>query len=643
MDIPVKIAGVGFNVPEAVVTNDDLTKIIDTSDEWIKTRTGIERRHVLSGNETAVEMGIKAAEKALAKSKIDAEKIDLIIAAASVETHAYPSSACEIQAAIGAMNAACFDITAACSGLIYGMGIARAFIKSGSAKNVLIVATDAISRCLDWTDRTTCVLFGDGAGAMVLTVSDDDQDDILAIELKAEGNLGDFIKMPIPGKNCPLVEPNDEEKMFVKMDGKVEDTDYSSKYYAQQSADKFAEIPAAVDSGLSALSNASNALRTTQITNCITEIPQDIKLELADGVLTLKADSKIYIPNGFEEDGVTKKFDEVIIQGDITTQGSIDNSVSRFVYYDLTYNGLLLILNHSSGAVPPTASGNVVFYNINNNTVRLYTDGSIITADISLPLGVVTSDGVNLAGSINQVFNGFGYIGKTVFALPGIKGLIPNGRNTDGTLNNQEFELDEVLIGTLDPNVPAGETVFVVRKQNSNQMISFFKGLFDARNTSDLASDTPWYNLYYLKDENKLRAGNQVEIEAYVGGWVFCDENYNITSFRPKTTFTAVDYSAGSWIAAQAMPGEKYINLTLGASNTVYTAPANGYFTLAKMANNGQHIYMSNGRISVQSWVSTTGYIQSFLPVQKGDSLNIGYTATGDTAFFRFVYAQGEE
>ncbi len=220
MDIPIKIAGIGFEVPEAVITNDDLTKIIDTSDEWIKTRTGIERRHVLSGNESAVDIGIRAAEKAVKKSKIDVKDIDLIIAAASVEAHAYPSTACEVQAAIGAVNAACFDITAACSGLIYGIGIGRAFIKSQSAKNVLIVATDAISRCLDWTDRTTCVLFGDGAGAMMLTVSDNDQDDILAVDLRAEGHLGHFITMPIAGKNCPLVEPNDEEKMFVKMDGK---------------------------------------------------------------------------------------------------------------------------------------------------------------------------------------------------------------------------------------------------------------------------------------------------------------------------------------------------------------------------------------------------------------------------------------
>ncbi len=220
MSIPIKIAGLGFHVPETVITNEDLTKIIDTSDEWIKTRTGIEKRHVLSGNESAVEMGIKAAEKALAKSKIPADKIDYIIAAASLETHAYPSSACEIQAALGAVNAACFDITAACSGLIYGMGISQAFIKSGMAKNILIVATDAISRCLDWTDRSTCVLFGDGAGAMVLTVSDDEQDDILSVCLKAEGNLGHFITMPTPGKNCPLAKPNEEGKMFVKMEGK---------------------------------------------------------------------------------------------------------------------------------------------------------------------------------------------------------------------------------------------------------------------------------------------------------------------------------------------------------------------------------------------------------------------------------------
>ena len=220
MSIPIKIAGIGFKVPETVITNEDLTKILDTSDEWIKTRTGIEQRHVLSGNESAVEMGIEAGKRALAKSKINAEEIDYIIAAASFGTHIYPSTACEIQRAIGAVNAACFDITAACSGLIYGMGIARGFIKSGMAKNVLIVATDAVSRCVDWTDRASCVLFGDGAGSVMLTVSDDEQDDILSIDLKAEGHLGHYIQMATPGKNCPLVEANDEPDTFVHMDGK---------------------------------------------------------------------------------------------------------------------------------------------------------------------------------------------------------------------------------------------------------------------------------------------------------------------------------------------------------------------------------------------------------------------------------------
>ena len=220
MNIPVKIAGIGFKVPETIITNNDLTKIIDTSDEWIKTRTGIEKRHVLSGNQSAVEIGIEAAKIAINKSKISVENIDYIIAAASLSTHIYPSCACEIQNAISAVNAACFDITAACSGLIYAMKIAKSLINSGEAKNVLLVATEGLSRCLDWTDRSTCVLFGDGAGAMMLTVSDDEQDDIVAVSLKSRGDLGHYIQMPAGGKNCPLVEPNDEQNMFIKMEGK---------------------------------------------------------------------------------------------------------------------------------------------------------------------------------------------------------------------------------------------------------------------------------------------------------------------------------------------------------------------------------------------------------------------------------------
>ena len=163
--IPVMIAGVGYGVPKTVITNDDLTKLVDTSDEWITTRTGIKERRVVSGEENAVTLGIEAAKNALEKAKMDAKDIDMIIAAASVPAHPYPATACEIQAAIGADNAAAFDITAACTGMIYAMNIAKAFISSGIYKNILLVATDANSKYLDWYDRTSCVLFGDGAGA----------------------------------------------------------------------------------------------------------------------------------------------------------------------------------------------------------------------------------------------------------------------------------------------------------------------------------------------------------------------------------------------------------------------------------------------------------------------------------------------
>ena len=220
MNIPIKIAGLGFYVPQTVITNEDLTKILDTSDEWIRTRTGIERRHVLSGNQTVVEMGVIAAKQAIERSKIEAKDIDFIISATCLGTHIYPSCACDIQQALGADNAACFDVTAACSGLIYSMGIAKSFIKSGMAKNILLVATEGLSRCLDWSDRSTCVLFGDGAGAMMLTVSDDEQDDIIEVSLKSQGNIGHYIQMATSGKNCPLVEPNEEQPMFIKMEGK---------------------------------------------------------------------------------------------------------------------------------------------------------------------------------------------------------------------------------------------------------------------------------------------------------------------------------------------------------------------------------------------------------------------------------------
>lgn len=219
--IPLKIAGVGYSVPSTVVTNEDLTKLYDTSDEWIYSRTGIKERRLVSGNESAVDLGIEAAKRAINKSGIKPEDIEIIIVASSAPPQLYPAIGCRIQAALGIPNdVPAFDITAACSGLIYALSIARGYIASGMYKNILLVATDNNSRLLNWEDRTASILFGDGAGAMVVTASDDGVDDIISLDIRANGSIGDLIQLHLAGKNCPLVEPNEEESQFIKMNGK---------------------------------------------------------------------------------------------------------------------------------------------------------------------------------------------------------------------------------------------------------------------------------------------------------------------------------------------------------------------------------------------------------------------------------------
>ncbi len=218
--VPLKIAGVGYCVPETVIKNEDLTKLYDTSDEWIYTRTGIKERRVVSGEENAIDLGYEAAKNALKKANIKPEEIDMIIAASSAPADLYPAMACRIQARLGIKEIPAFDVTAACSGLIYTMEMARAFIGAGIHKKILIVATDNNSRFCDWTDRSVSILFGDGAGAMVLTEAEDGVDDILAIDIKADGSIGEYITLPFTGQNCPLVEPCEQKPSHVKMNGR---------------------------------------------------------------------------------------------------------------------------------------------------------------------------------------------------------------------------------------------------------------------------------------------------------------------------------------------------------------------------------------------------------------------------------------
>ena len=218
--IPLKIAGVGYSVPKTVITNEDLTKLYDTNDEWIYTRTGIKERRVVSGEENAIDLGYEAAVNALAKAKINPEDVDLIIAASSAPPDLYPAMACRIQAKLGIKNIPAFDVTAACSGLIYTLSMARAYISSGTYKTILIVAADNNSRLCDWEDRGVSILFGDGAGSMVVTQSDDGIDDILAIDIRADGSIGEYITFPLTGQNCPLVEPCEVKSPHISMNGK---------------------------------------------------------------------------------------------------------------------------------------------------------------------------------------------------------------------------------------------------------------------------------------------------------------------------------------------------------------------------------------------------------------------------------------
>ena len=199
------IIGIGYAVPNKVVTNNDLTHLYETSDEWIYTRTGIKERRVFSDDDEAFDLLRQAAEQAVKNAGIDVETLDLIVAATSMPVQFMPSTSCMVQHLLGIKkNVPAFDISVACSGFVYGLDIAAAYIKSGTAKNVLLVTIDNCSRYVDWTDRRTSILFGDGIGAAVISAGA--ENDVPVINIKADGHVGDYITMPAAKGNCPFVD-----------------------------------------------------------------------------------------------------------------------------------------------------------------------------------------------------------------------------------------------------------------------------------------------------------------------------------------------------------------------------------------------------------------------------------------------------
>lgn len=419
-------------------------------------------------------------------------------------------------------------------------------------------------------------------------------------------------------EECSTVSPN--ELLDNINDSKLVCTQKAS--IAVDSANFAAEIKEYLNDTKSLLLDNKN------ITNCITELPQNIKLDLADGILTLKAGSIVTIPNGFEDDGVTPKFDYVTIENDKTMPSETTTAAQRMCWVALSAGG------YANGVVQWCFSGNTslmnstapnaysTFYNTEIN--KMYRGNGTVWEEqqFSLPICLATNDSSGQYVSIDQIFNGFGYIGSTVWVDKGIKGLIPNGRNEDGTLNNIEFVTNAVHTQTFT----ASNTVI----DNSYWIISSGElGGFNA-------------NIKYHGDINKVLydVDNTIRLYCEIGR---CSLDKGIiTSFQAKQPFQALDYNDKPEISHWSMPSNKTLYLTLGASGSLYTAPANGWFSVHSTATmNGMFNYE---KLSGATGVTFTSYSslggRGMLPVSKGDVVKFSYTGT--PAGIRFIYARGE-
>lgn len=207
-----RIIGTGSYLPEKKLSNRDLESMVDTSDEWIYTRTGIRNRHIAAEHETTSDLALKASQRAIAAANIDASEIDLIIVATSTPDMIFPSTACLLQAKLGIKGGAAFDLQAVCTGFVYALATADSFIRSGQHRCALVIGAEIFSRIMDWTDRGTCVLFGDGAGAVVLRASD--TPGVLSSHLHADGSYANILCTPGSVKNGAV-----SGVPFLKMEG----------------------------------------------------------------------------------------------------------------------------------------------------------------------------------------------------------------------------------------------------------------------------------------------------------------------------------------------------------------------------------------------------------------------------------------
>ncbi len=241
-----RIAGTGFAVPDRIMTNDDLEHLVDTSDEWITARTGISTRHIISDGVVTSDLSSEAALKALDDAGVKAKDVDIIILGTISGDVAFPATACYVQEKIGAVNAAAFDLSAACSGFVYGLTVCNGLFSANNMKNALVIGAETLSRITNWQDRNTCVLFGDGAGAAVLQPSNDGKG-ILSSYLKSDGRLSSLLMNPGKGAQKDFYDADGKKMLpFINMQGRetykyavrcMEEAMYKSIEQAQVSID----------------------------------------------------------------------------------------------------------------------------------------------------------------------------------------------------------------------------------------------------------------------------------------------------------------------------------------------------------------------------------------------------------------------
>lgn len=221
LDWPIEIAGTGIGVPKQVVTNEDFARRLDTSDEWIVQRTGIRERRIAAPEQATLDFAVQAAQAALADAQLSPQEVDMIVCATITPDHVLPALSCELQARLGCRTVPSFDLAAACSGFVYGLITASQFINSGLAQNVLLIGAECLTRITDMEDRSTAVLFGDGAGAAVLRRSTNARSRIMAARFGADGARSDLIRVPAGGSRLPPSATTVNERLhYMRMRGR---------------------------------------------------------------------------------------------------------------------------------------------------------------------------------------------------------------------------------------------------------------------------------------------------------------------------------------------------------------------------------------------------------------------------------------